>query len=76
MGKYVDRNFIKNLCEIYFYKRRKHFNSCKCWKCERYYNLIEQMDKWSFDNFNFYHNNWFFIYNLHNYEVTLFPVFI
>ena len=76
MGKYVDRSFIINLCEFYLYERKKHFNSCKCWKCKRYYNFVDEKDKWSFNTLNFYHDKWFFIYNLYNNEVTLFPVFI
>ena len=76
MGKYVDRNFVVSLVDFYHRERKSHFYYCSCLKCQCLDNLVNEMEKWSFDTFNIHHNKWFFIYNLHNSNVVLFPVFI
>ena len=76
MGKYVDREFVASLVHFYYNARKSHFSNCKCARCKRLQNLLDQMEKWSFYTSNVYHNKWFFIYNLTDSSVTLFPVFI
>ena len=76
MGKSIDRKFVASLVNFYYDERKNHYYNCKCYKCERLNNLHKQMEKWSFYTLNVHHNKWFFIYNLFDSKVTLFPVFI
>ena len=76
MGKYVDRNFVLSLVDFYYGERKNHYFYCNCLKCQRYKNLVNEMKKWSFETFNIHHNKWFFIFNSHNSNILLFPVYI
>ena len=75
IGKYVDWIFIEKLTHCYYNRRKNHFPGCCCYHCKRYYKLIKEKEKWSFDGLNGYHNRWFFIFSKQS-NLTLFPVFI
>ena len=75
MGKYVDRIFVEKLKQCYYNRRKNHWPGCSCYHCKRYYKLIKEKNKWSFDGLNCYHNRWFFIFTKQS-NLTLFPVFI
>ena len=75
VGKYVDRNFIKNLTEQYYQEQRNHVFKCNCICCQHYQNLVHEKKKWSFDGLNSLHNRWFFIFDKRS-DLCLFPVFI
>ena len=76
MGKYVDQNFVVCLVGFYYRERKNHSYNGRCLKCQLLVNLVNEMEKWSFDTFNIHHNKWFFIYKSHNANIVLFPVFI
>ena len=75
MGHYVDRIFVEKLIQCYHNRRKNHWPGCSCYHCKRYYKLIKEKKKWSFDGLNCYHNRWFFIFTKQS-NLTLFPVFI
>ena len=75
MGKYVDRNFINKLSAQFYLEQRSHISKCNCLCCQRYFNLLHEMNKWSFDGLNSLHNHWFFIFDKRS-SICLFPVFI
>ena len=56
MGKYVDRNFIKNLSKQYYQQQKNHISKCNCICYQRYQNLLHEKKKWSFDGLNSLHN--------------------
>ena len=76
MGKHVDQKFVASFVDFYYRERKNHFYHCSCLKYRRLDNLLNEMEKCSFETFNIHHNKWLFIYNLHNSNVVLFPVFI
>ena len=44
--------------------------------CKRLYNLLNEMDKWSFYNLNQFHDKWFIIFHQkYDCQITLFTVF-
>ena len=56
MGEYVDQEFVAALVDFYYRDRKNHFYYCSCLKCQRLDNLLNEMQKWSFDTFNIHHN--------------------
>ena len=70
MGKYVDRNFVVSLVGFYYRESKNHYCYCNCLKCQCRNNLVNEMEKWSFDTFNIHHNKWLFIYNSHNANIV------
>ena len=65
----------KKLTQCYDNRRKNHWPGCSYYHCKRYYKLIKEKNKWSFDGLNCYHNGWFFIFTKQT-NLTLFPVFI
>ena len=76
MGKYVDQSFVVSLVDFYYVERKNHYFYCNCFKCQRFNNLLNEMKKWSFETLNIHHNKLLFIFNSHNANIVLFPVFI
>ena len=52
MRKYVDRIFVEKLTQCYYNRRKNHWPGCSCYHCKRYYKLIKEKNKWSFDGLN------------------------
>ena len=78
MGRHVDRKFILFYFFFNYYEQNKnHHSLCCCFKCKRLANILYEIDRWSFHDFNKTHKKWFVI--LHKKldpKITIFPVFI
>lgn len=45
MGKYVDRNFIRQLTKKYYQQQRNHEFKCSCIYCQNYQNLLKEKER-------------------------------
>ena len=76
MGRHVDRKFIVFTLETYYLAQNYHYFDCVCFKCERFQNLLKQIENKFFSS-NSKHNKWFIIFHRKvGSKITLFPVFI
>ena len=77
MGRHVDRKFIVFTLETYYLAQNYHYFDCVCFKCQRFQNLLKQIEKNKFFTSNSKHNKWFIIFHRKlGSKVTLFPVFL
>ena len=77
MGRHVKRSFISFSLRKFKMEICNHCDFCKCYYCKRFDNLHKELKRGSFHNFNKEHEKWFLIlYQKHDNEITIFPVFI
>ena len=77
IGRHVDRKFIVHLIKGFYKKKKNHHSLCDCFKCKRFVNILQEIERWSFYDLNRTHNKWFVIvHNKYDPEITIFLDFI
>ena len=65
------------MLRTYNLARKNYYSNCFCYKCQRFENLLYEIEKYSFYTSNEKHDKWFIIFHKkYSSKVTLFPVFI
>ena len=76
MGRHANRRFICSLIHQYYRNKQKHDKFCFCSSCKSLEYLLDETDRWNFDDLNQFHDKWFIIFHKKNNKITLFTVFI
>ena len=75
MGRHADRALIHFLFRQYYIDKRNHHRFCCLFNCKRLDSVLNEMDRWSFQNLNQFHDKWFIIFHQkYGCQITLFPV--
>ena len=77
MGRHADQKFIVYMIQSYDLDRKSHHFYCCFFKYKRLSNLLNELDRWSFNGLKKGHNECFMIFHKKfDSKIAFFPVFI